>query len=45
MSCAMFDSPPFDIELSVFEKLTKQWLFDRPESLKPRISSSLENLC
>ena len=38
MSCAKFDNSHFDIELPVFEKQTKQWLFDRQESLKPRIS-------
>ena len=45
MSCAKFGNLHFDIELSVFEKQTKQWLFDIPKSLKPCISSSLENLC
>ena len=38
MSCGKFRNSHFDIELSVFEKQTKQWLFDRPESLKPRIA-------
>ena len=37
MSCAKFGNLRFDIELSVFENQTKQWLFDRPESLKPCI--------